>query len=126
VRDDPPRNDGEGLVPRGLSHSESVAADSLEKRAAKFSLAEPSLRQMVAQRVLSLFHWSLVGTLCFAAMLVLIDALFIWSKVITPEQRLMTQNIITIFVTATVVQVGAALAAIVYAVFKTENPDRPG
>jgi hypothetical protein len=74
---------------------------------------------MVATRVLSLFSSSLLGTLAFAGLLVLIDAFFIYFKVIVSEQRLMTERIIMTFVTATVVQVGAAIAAIVIAVFKT-------
>lgn len=80
-------------------------------------LREP-LRDRVATRVLSLFSYSLIGTLVFAGMLVLIDAAFIGFKVITPEQRLMTEKVIMTFITATVVQVGTALAAIVLAVFK--------
>ena len=78
---------------------------------------------MVATRVLNLFTWSLLGTLAFAALLVLIDAIFIATKIIVPDQRLMTERIIMTFVTATVVQVGAAIAAIVFSVFKTNSND---
>ena len=72
-------------------------------------------------RVLDLFGISLIGTLTFAAILVMIDVVFILLKVITPAERLMTQQVVMTFVTATVVQVGAALAAIVFAVFKTDT-----
>ena len=44
-------------------------------------------------------------------------AAFIATKIIAPEQRLVTEKILMTFVTATVLQVGAAVAAIVYAVF---------
>ena len=57
-------------------------------------------------------------TLAFAAALLAIDAWFIYNKIIVPEQRLMTEKVVMTFITATVVQVGTALAAIVFAVFK--------
>jgi hypothetical protein len=79
----------------------------------------PTLKDKVATKVLDLFHFSLKGTLIFAAALVLIDAAYIFFKVITPEQRLMSEKIIMTFIAATVVQVGAALAAIVFAVFRS-------
>jgi hypothetical protein len=98
-------------------------AEELSKLASEIHLTRPSLKEMVATRVLSLFSYSLLGTLAFAALLVLIDALFIYMETIRPEQRLMTERIIMTFVTATVVQVGAAIAAIVFAVFKTNDAD---
>jgi hypothetical protein len=52
--------------------------------------------------------------------MVAIDALFIWTRIITPEQRLMTGTIVMTFVSATVVQIGAAIAAITAAVFKSD------
>lgn len=93
----------------------------LSDRAGELQLERPSLRDRIADRVLSLFSWSLLGTLAFAGMLVLIDSLFIFCKVISHEQRLMSERIIMTFVTATVVQVGAAVAAIVFAVFKSDS-----
>lgn len=92
----------------------------LSAKATKLDLGKESLRELVATEVLRLFRYSLQGTLAFAAVLTLIDAAFILIKVITPDQRLMTERIIMTFITATVVQVGAALAAIVFAVFKAE------
>ena len=83
-----------------------------------FHLARPTLKELIATRVLNLFSVSLIGTLSFAGLLVLVDSVFIFAKVITPEQRLVSEKVVMTFVTATVVQVGAALAAIVLAVFK--------
>jgi hypothetical protein len=97
--------------------------EKLGEREDAFKLAPPTLKEKVATKVLDLFHFSLKGTLLFA--LVLIDALYIFMKVITPEQRLMSEKIIMTFIAATVVQVGAALAAIVFAVFKS-NPNSDG
>ena len=98
----------------------------LSRREDQVHFSRPSLREMVATRVLNLFTWSLLGTLAFAGVLVLIDAIFILLKVITPDQRLMTERIIMTFVTATVVQVGAAIAAIVFSVFKTSSGQDQG
>ena len=86
----------------------------------EFTYQGIDLREHVAKRVLKLFEISLIGTLTFAAILVLIDAIFIYARVITPTERLMTEKVIMTFVAATVVEVGTALAAIVFAVFKTE------
>ena len=92
----------------------------LSAKATKVDFGKESLRELVATEVLRLFRYSLQGTLAFAAVLTLIDAGFILFKIIMPDQRLMTERIIMTFITATVVQVGAALAAIVFAVFKAE------
>lgn len=90
----------------------------LSRRADSIHLEPPSLRDRVTNRVLNLFSISLVLTLAFAAALLAIDAWFIYNKIIVPEQRLMTEKVVMTFITATVVQVGTALAAIVFAVFK--------
>jgi hypothetical protein len=84
---------------------------------------KPSLRDRVAEQVLSLFKVSLLTTLGSAALIVVIDYVFIFNKVITPDQRLMTEKVLMTLIGATVVQVGAALAAIVFAVFKTGPPN---
>ena len=96
-------------------HSKPI---SLSEVAARVHLGNQSLKETIATRILNLFSTSLIGTLSFAGALVLIDAAFILLKVITPEQRLVTEKILMTFVTATVLQVGAAIAAIVFAVFK--------
>lgn len=112
---------GEGGSVAPPSDLLGVPPIDLSDRADELQIERPSLRDRIADRVLSLFSWSLLGTLAFAGALVLIDSLFIYSKVISHEQRLMSERIIMTFVTATVVQVGAAVAAIVFAVFKTDR-----
>jgi hypothetical protein len=91
----------------------------LSQLANEVHLARPTLKEMVATEVLKLFSISLRGTLLFAAALVIVDASFIGFKIITPDQRLMTERVVMAFVSATVVQVGAAIGAIVFAVFKS-------
>jgi len=99
---------------RGL---ESVAAEviTLEATSAR------ALQRLVAERVLHLFGWSLLGTLAFAACLVVVDAIFLAFKIIRPEDRLMSERIVMTFIGSTVVQVGTAFAAIVVAVFKAKD-----
>ncbi|MEQ1697104.1 MAG: hypothetical protein ABL901_14810 [Hyphomicrobiaceae bacterium] len=92
----------------------------LGDRASGYNIDEPSLRDRVADEVLKLFKLSLRGTLALACVILVFDYIFIAAKVITPEQRLMTEKVLMTLIGATVVQVGAALAAIVFAVFKTE------
>ncbi|NKB16833.1 MAG: hypothetical protein HC774_08255 [Sphingomonadales bacterium] len=70
---------------------------------------------------MSFFKTSLSYTLIGAGCLLLIDSYFIFAKIIQPAQRLMTESVVMTFISATVVQVGAALGAIVFAVFKTPN-----
>ena len=93
---------------------------NLSSRADQFHLQVPPapLKDRIATQVLRLFAISLIGTLAFAGVLVVVDSAFIYLKTITPEQRLVTERVVMTFVTATVVQVGTAVAAIVYAVFK--------
>lgn len=100
---------------RTPARTPSVSIDAEER---KISLEKPSLKEVVAKRVLDLFSLSLKGTLAFAGVLVLIDAVFIAVGLIKPDQRLMTERVIMTLIGATVVQVGAALAAIVVAVFR--------
>ena len=87
---------------------------------AEFKL-ERTLRDRVADEVLTLFRWSLLGTLASALFILLIDEAYLFYKIITPEQRLMTEKVLMTLIGATVVQVGAALAAIVFAVFKSDG-----
>jgi hypothetical protein len=97
--------------------AETVALSAVAR---EIHLRPPTLKEKVADRVLDLFSVSLRTTLLFAGGMVAIDALFIWTRIITPEQRLMTGTIVMTFVSATVVQIGAAIAAITAAVFKSD------
>lgn len=113
----PPEQSDDDRQPtsRTPARTPSVSIDAEER---KISLEKPSLKEVVAKRVLDLFSLSLKGTLAFAGVLVLIDAVFIAVGLIKPDQRLMTERVIMTLIGATVVQVGAALAAIVVAVFR--------
>lgn len=93
----------------------------LSEKAAHLDVGLASLREYVVREVLSFFKMSLSYTLYGAACLLLIDSCFILFKIIQPSQRLMTESVVMTFISATVVQVGAALGAIVIAVFKTPN-----
>jgi hypothetical protein len=93
----------------------------LSEQADDVSINKLTLREQVATRVLDLFKISLIGTLVSAAVIVLIDHVYILLKIITPEQRLLTERVLMTLIGATVVQVGAALAAIVIAVFKSDG-----
>lgn len=84
----------------------------------------PDLRTLVTTKVLELFKWSLLGTLASSGIILIVDEVYILVKLITPEQRLLSEKVLMTLIGATVVQVGAALAAIVYAVFKTEASSR--
>ena len=95
----------------------------LERKTSPYSIEEPTLRDRVGDEVLRLFRLSLITTLSAAALIILIDSCFILAKVITPDQRLLTEKVLMTLIGATVVQVGVALAAIVYALFKTQGQD---
>ena len=94
----------------------------LSARSAQYHLEQPTLKERVATQVLTLFKWSLVGTLCSSAIILVTDELFIFYKIITPEQRLLSEKVLMTLIAATVVQVGAALAAIVYSIFRSDGP----
>ena len=109
--------------PTGGGMATPPAVD-LSARSAEYHIDEPTLKVRVATQVLKLFKWSLIGTLCSSAVILITDEFFIFYKVITPDQRLLTEKVLMTLIGATVVQVGAALAAIVYAVFKSTGSDR--
>jgi hypothetical protein len=91
----------------------------LSAQAVEVSIQKLSLREQVTTGVLALFKFSLIGTLVATVLIGVIDHLFIGLKIITSEQRLLSERVLMTLIAATVVQVGAALAAIVFAVFKT-------
>ena len=93
----------------------------LDSEADKVAITKPDLRTMVATDVLKLFKWSLLGTLASSGVILIVDEVFIIYKFISPEQRLLSEKVLMTLNGATVVQVGAALAAIVFAVFKTNG-----
>ncbi|MBX9926906.1 MAG: hypothetical protein K2Y05_11150 [Hyphomicrobiaceae bacterium] len=100
----------------------STKTIDLGSKADELAIKRPDLRESIATQVLTLFRYSLLGTLAFAAVILATDLFFIWTNVIAPADRLMTERVLITLIGATVVQVGAALAAIVFAVFKTPPP----
>ena len=93
---------------------------SLEERSAAFGLAT-TLEERLAREVLSLFRLSLSVTLVAFLALAGLDAYFIGTNAIEPRERLVTETVVQSMIAATVVQLGAAMAAIIYAVFRTER-----
>lgn len=113
---------GEAVPARKQRTLDSVAAEKIDLDI----LDDRPLKNLVTVEVLTLFKLSLLGTLVAGGCLVLVDAVFVLFKVIQPDQRLVSERIIMTFVTATVVQVGTAFGAIVFAVFKASgNTPRP-
>ena len=75
----------------------------LSAQADDVSINKLSLREQVATRVLDLFKISLIGTLVSAAAIALVDHVYILLKIITPEQRLLTERVLMTLIGATVV-----------------------
>ena len=82
-------------------------------------LRQQQFSEKVASDILRLFTISVVSTLALTIALASVDALFIYKKVITPSDRLITGKVIMSIIAASIVQVGASAIAIVYALFKT-------
>lgn len=107
----------------------AAASVDLSRIANKVGFQPQTLKDYVATQILHLFSRSLFFTLGFATFLIVVDVVFIWTGTVKPQERLMTEAVIMTFVTATVVQVGAAIGAIVLSIFKSEPgagsaPDR--
>ena len=107
--------------PVSTGRQAAPATVDLGSETARFGVDQPSLRDRVATKVLALFKVSLIGTLVSAAVILVIDEAYIYQKIITPEQRLLSEKVLMTLIGATVVQIGAALAAIVFAVFKSDR-----
>lgn len=118
-----PSKDAESgkLLRETQDNSPSTSRVTLDEQTANLGVEERDLRVTVANEVLKLFRWSLIGTLTGAGAILLADLLFIGTQIIRPAERLMTENVLMALIGATVVQVGAALAAIVFAIFKDKN-----
>ena len=80
------------------------------------------LTEWVAAKVLRLFEWSVGLTVIITIVLAIIDSIAMWNHVIQPSERLVTEKVLMTLIGASVVQVGAASAAIVYALFKKPPP----
>jgi len=102
-----------GQEPRGIPLSEIASHLQLRKQ---------WLSEQVASEVLRLFRLSVVTMAALTVVLAAVDAVFIYIGTIGPADRLMTERVLLAVVGASIVQVGAAFAAIVLALFKNPNP----
>jgi hypothetical protein len=124
--DDPGEERGAGATPA----PDATPRVRLGQEEERFGFEPQTLKDYVATQILHLFRHSLYCTLGFAAFLIVVDVIFIWTGTVKPGERLMTEAVIMTFVGATVVQVGAAIGAIVLSIFKSEpgagaaDPDR--
>jgi hypothetical protein len=84
----------------------------------KMEARKQAFSERVADRILSLFKVSVLSTVTLSAALAAVDAWFIGAGWIEPAERLVTSGVIMSIIGASIVQVGAASAAIVYSVFK--------
>ena len=103
------------------------AADiPLSNLAARIKLARHELNDRVAGEVLKLFKWSVGATVAITVLLACGDFAGLLLHVIQPADRLISERVVLALIGASVVQVGAASAAIVYGLFGKNNVDEAG
>ena len=102
-------------------------SESLESLSDRVALRKHELSTYVAAEILTLFRWSVGSTVAITMVLVIIDALMVSFHVIKPEERLIGESILLALIGASVVQVGAASAAIAYGLFgqPATSPETP-
>lgn len=83
----------------------------------------PGFHENIASQVMTMFRWSLIATVTLTLALCSLDAFFIGVKVVAPADRLITERVIMMIVGASIVQIGAAMIAIVYAMFRATPKD---
>ncbi len=94
---------------------------TLSSLSEEVGLRPPSLKERIANKVLNYFGWSLLATVALAIVLAAVDAVMIWYDVIEPSDRLINQTVLMAMIGATVIELGAALATIVVAIFKVQR-----
>ncbi|WP_100253093.1 hypothetical protein [Methylobacterium sp. UNC300MFChir4.1] len=62
-------------------------------------------------------------TVLLTAALSAVDYVFIAYKLMAPSERLITEHVLMAIIGATIIQLGAVVAAIVYALFKLPPPE---
>ncbi len=85
------------------------------------ALRKQALSEKVAADVLALFKISVIAMTGLTILMAAVDAAFILLSVIKPTERLVTESVLMSVIGATIVQVGAASLAIVYALFRREG-----
>lgn len=93
--------------------------------AVELGLRRQAFTELVGERILSLFKISVISTVGLTIALALLDAWFIKSGVIEPDDRLVTEHVVMAIIGASIVQVGAASSAIAYSLFK-QGKDNAG
>jgi uncharacterized membrane protein len=82
----------------------------------------PLFKEGVATKVLWVFIVSVAVTGAMSIGLAVSDACMIWHGIIEPSERLISEKVVMALIGATIVQLGAALATIILALFK--NPTK--
>lgn len=94
-----------------------VSLDGASQRYA-LDLKRHEPNETVAGEILKLFKWSVGATVAITTLLAFVDTVETWNHVIQPSERLITEHVLMTLIGASVVQVGAASAAIVYGLFR--------
>ena len=90
---------------------------SLEELAADIPLRKQLLSEAVAMDVLKLFKVSVSATVLLTLALAAVDAAFIAKGIIRPSERLISETVLMSIIGASLVQVGAGIVGIIYALF---------
>ncbi len=80
-------------------------------------LRKQRLSEFVADELLKLFRLSVTSTVIMTVGIALVDFTYIGLGWVTPQDRLINQTVLMAVIGASIVQLGAAMAAIVYALF---------
>ncbi|KOX55120.1 hypothetical protein ADL19_13560 [Streptomyces purpurogeneiscleroticus] len=102
---------------------------SLDTLSAEISLQDTiKLRQQqhaeqISSRLITLFGWSVGCTWALALILAAADYTFIGRGWMAAADRLVTEKVLLAIIAATIAQLGAVVAGIIYAVFKSPPPD---
>ena len=100
-----------------------MAALPLSRLAGDVGLSPTPFHEEVAGEILRLFKLAVLFTAILTVILVGIDTVEMWNGIIHPAERLVTEKVLLALIGATVVQVGATSAAIVYSLFKAKKAD---
>ena len=96
----------------------------LSRLAGTIPLRKQLLSEKIAHELLKLFRLSVLFTVLLTAALAAVDYYFIAHKWMMPADRLVTEHVLMAIIGATIIQLGAVVAAIVYAVFKIPPAER--
>ena len=86
------------------------------------TLRDADLRKWMAETVMPAFRLANGLTLAVVAVLLVLDEIEIWFRVITPAERIITSQVIMALLGATTVQVGAIAYLIARYLFPSRRP----